>query len=332
LHLKDGTNPSKGPQTPNETPRSAASFPAQTFLLKEGGREIGILEVTTHGTTLSGETRGALEFLAEQLPAVLDLCRLIEQKVALERELAERERMALVGQMASNISHNLKNPLSSMKTILQVQLENPALPKDLRRDCNLIVAEIDRLAGKLGQLLRFSKPALRAGDTNPTVAVRTVAEQVADVIGREAERRSVTLELDVAGADCKVHGSEEALSDVLTNLLVNAIEALGAGGRVRVWFARQNRFLQILIEDDGPGIPVDLQKKIFEPFFTTKSQGTGLGLAIVARRVSEMGGEITWRSPVSNGRGTQFAVTLSIAEAPSHCEQDTALAKEKGAR
>lgn len=326
LHLKDAANPAIRLGEPGRSPRATPLFSGQTFPLKQGSREIGILEVTPHGAALSGEMRGALEFLTEQLPAVLDLCCLIEQKIILERELAERERMALVGQMAASISHNLKNPLSSMKTILQVQLENPALPRDLRNDCNLIVAEIDRLAGKLGQLLRFSKPALRAGDANQTVSTRTMVEQVAGLLRREAGRRGVTVELDAGGADCHVRGNEEALSDVLTNLLVNAIEALGAGGRVRVWFSRQNGFLQISIEDDGPGIPPDLQKKIFEPFFTTKSQGTGLGLAIVARRVSEMGGEIRWRSPVTNGRGTQFAVLLPIAGTPSQLE------KEKGAR
>jgi signal transduction histidine kinase len=307
-------------------------MPCQTFLLKQGDLEIGILEVTPHGAALSGETRGALEFLNEQLPAVLDLCRLIEQKIVLERELAEQERMALVGQMAASISHNLKNPLSSMKTILQVQLESPVLPADLRNDCNLIVAEIDRLTAKLGQLLRFSKPALRTSDATQTVSVRTVAEQAAGLLRREAERRGVHVELDAAGADCHVRGNEEALSDVLTNLLVNAVEALGPGGEVRVWFSRQNGFLQISIEDDGPGIPNDLQKKIFEPFFTTKSQGTGLGLAIVARRVSEMGGEIRWRSPVSTGRGTHFAVILPITATPSNPPMGTSLEKEKGTR
>lgn len=329
LHLKDAEDlviAGDAPERPKKELPSPARFSVQTFPLKEGSREIGTLEVAPYGAALSGETSGALEFLSEQLPAVLDLCRLLEQKIILERELAERERMALVGQMAASISHNLKNPLSSMKTILQVQLENPALPKDLRNDCNLIVAEIDRLAGKLGQLLRFSKPALRAGDASARVATRTVADHVVALLRHEAERRSVMVEFDDGGMNCTVNGNEEALSDVLTNLLVNAIEALGAGGRVRVSLSQQDGFLQIRIEDDGPGIAPHLQKKIFEPFFTTKSQGTGLGLAIVARRVSEMGGEIQWRSPVNNGRGTQFDVKFPILGTPSRVEQ------EKGVR
>ena len=89
---------------------------------------------------------------------MVELCRLIEEKLRLERELAERERLALLGQMAASVSHNLRNPLSSMKTVLQVQLENPDLPLDVRHDCALVLDEINRMNAKLNQLLRFAKP------------------------------------------------------------------------------------------------------------------------------------------------------------------------------
>src|SRR5229473_4807816 len=275
------------------------------FTILQGNQTIGTLGIEPHGSAISGETKVALEFLCEQLPGALDLCRLIEEKLRLERELAERERLALVGQMAASISHNLKNPLGSMKTILQVQLENPGLPANLRRDCELVISEIDRLGTKLGQLLRFSKPALRAG---------AGGQQMEGLLRHDAERRGVKLAFEAVGCEFGVRGSEEALSDVLSNLLVNAIEALGQGGRVSVELTEQNGALHLSIEDDGPGIAVDLQKKIFQPFFTTKPHGTGLGLAIVARRVAEMGGEIRWKSPARGGRGTAFTVLLPLAE------------------
>src|SRR3989442_838325 len=105
-------------------PRAALAFDPREFQLLRGDRNQGVLHVEPHGATISGDTRAALEFLCEQLPGALDLCRLIEEKLQLERELAERERLAALGQMAASISHNLKNPLGSMKTILKVQLEN----------------------------------------------------------------------------------------------------------------------------------------------------------------------------------------------------------------
>src|SRR5258705_12914609 len=127
------------------------------------GRTIGVLWVRPHGAMLSGETRAALEFLCEQLPAAFDLCRLIEEKLRLERELAERERMAVLGQMAASISHNLKNPLGSIKTILQVQMESAEMPESLKAETRMVLGEVSRLSNKLRQLLQFSRPAVLWG-------------------------------------------------------------------------------------------------------------------------------------------------------------------------
>jgi signal transduction histidine kinase len=264
---------------------------------------------------LSGETAAALEFLCEQLPGALDLCRLIEEKLELERELAERERLALVGQMAASISHNLKNPLGSMKTILQVQLENPELPESIRGETKMILDEISRLSTKLNQLLQFSRPAVRGRNGAGSCDVGAVVEEVTGVLSHEAGRRGLKLQTQVSGASAKVAVSAEALNDIVSNLVVNALEATPRGGHVSVSTLQENGKCNLLVEDDGPGIPPALHEKILQPFFTTKSQGTGLGLAIVARRVAEFGGKVDWESPARNGHGTRFKVTLPIDEA-----------------
>src|SRR5207247_1027194 len=109
----------------------------------------------------------------------LDLCRLIEEKLQLERELAERERLAVLGQMAASISHNLKNPLGSIKTILQVQLENQELPDSMRTETKMVLDEIGRLSGKLNQLLQFSRPAVRGESAIGSCHARGVMPRVA---------------------------------------------------------------------------------------------------------------------------------------------------------
>ncbi len=276
-------------------------------LLKDG-QEMGLLEAASTGSYLTGETTAALEFLAEQLPGMIDLCRLLEEKLRLERELAERERLALLGQMAASVSHNLRNPLSSMKTILQVQLEKPGLPFDLRHDCALVVGEIDRMSAKLTQLLKFSKPSVNGR----RIAAVALAKQTAALFSRDAERRNVRLEFDCPAHEILILASEEALSETLTNLIVNAIETQPNGGRVRVALVQLEGQLEIRIEDDGPGISPQIRSKIFQPFFTTKATGTGLGLAIVARRIADMGGHISFESPISNGKGARFTVDLPI--------------------
>lgn len=300
-------------------PRDAAAAPLATegglghtvtIPLRKGREVAGVLEAGSTGAYLTGETSAALEFLAEQLPAMADLCGLIEEKLHLERELAERERMALLGQMAASVSHNLRNPLSSMKTVLQVQLENPDLPLDVRHDCALVVDEIDRMSAKLTQLLRFAKPSVNG----QRVGAVAVARQIAALFGRDAERRNVRLEFSQPAEEISVVASEEAFSEALSNLIVNAIEAQPEGGRVRVALDRRAGHLEVVVEDDGPGISAEARAKIFQPFYTTKATGTGLGLSIVARRIAEMGGTLVCESPLRNGAGTRFRVTLPLAE------------------
>ena len=278
-------------------------------LLKDG-QEIGLLEASSTGSYLTGETTAALGFLAEQLPGMIDLARLIEDKLRLERELAERERMASLGQMAANVSHNLRNPLSSMKTVLQVQLEDPDLPVNVRRDSTLVVGEIDRMSTKLTQLLRYAKPSVGG----QRVAAVALANQTAVLFRHDADTRNVRFEFERPTHEIYALASDEALNEILSNLIVNAIEAQTAGGRVRLSLSRYEGRLEIVVEDGGPGISPELRAKIFQPYFTTKPSGTGLGLSIVARRVEEIGGTISCESPVRHGKGTRFRLMLPVAE------------------
>jgi signal transduction histidine kinase len=232
----------------------------------------------------------------------------------LERELAERERLAALGQMAASISHNLKNPLGSMKTILQVQLENPEMPESMRAETKMILEEIGRLSAKLNQLLQFSRPAVLGDGRPPQCEVSGVAREVVGVLHPEAQRRGVALDLLPSTVALHVAISTEALHDILTNLVVNALDAAPSGGHVHVGVLRKDGNGLVAVDDDGPGVAAELREKILQPFFTTKTQGTGLGLAIVARRVSDAGGKLELESPVKNGRGTRFLVWLPLGD------------------
>ena len=286
----------------------------EVFAIRQSGHPVGTVRVKPHGAMLSGETAAALEFLCEQLPGALDLCRLIEEKLQLERELAERERLAALGQMAASISHNLKNPLGSMKTILQLQLENPEMPESMRSETKMILEEIGRLSAKLNQLLQFSRPAL-IGDGRPAKSdASEVAREVVGVLNPEAQRRGVALELHPTATTVHVAIGTAALNDILTNLVVNALDAAARGGHVQVEISQKDGNGLLAVEDDGLGVAAELRGKILQPFFTTKTQGTGLGLAIVARRASDAGGKLEFESPVKNGRGTRFLVWLPLGE------------------
>jgi len=297
--------------------KTTASVPEKTgklwtFPIARGERRVGQLHICPHGAMLSGETRAALEFLCEQLPAAFDLCRLIEEKLRLERELAERERMAVLGQMAASISHNLKNPLGSIKTILQVQIESRDFPENFRLESKMVLEEVNRLSSKLNQLLQFSRPAILGQSVESRCDAGDIVREVTEVLRPEADRRGVSLERPAPAEPLHVAIDKEALNDIVTNLLVNALDAASPHGHIRASVFRSDGFCTLNVEDDGPGIPPDLQEKILQPFFTTKSHGTGLGLAIVARRVAEAKGHLDCQSPAHDGRGTRFRVRLPV--------------------
>jgi signal transduction histidine kinase len=296
--------------------RGAGNAPASggdSFSIFSPGRLNAVLTVWPHGAMLSGDAHAALEFLCEQVPASIELCRSIEEKLQLERELAERERLAVLGQMAASISHNLKNPLGSIKTILQVQMESSELPESMRGETKMVLDEIGRLSAKLSQLLQFSRPTVRGGSVRATCEVRTVIEEVIGVLGRESERRGILLEAKLPNEEVVVAAASDAVSDIVSNLVVNALEAVSQGGRISISANVIDGMCAVTVEDDGAGVAPDVREKILRPFFTTKTQGTGLGLAIVVRRVNEFRGQLSWKSPARDGKGSEFKVSIPLA-------------------
>jgi two-component system sensor histidine kinase HydH len=202
-----------------------------------------------------------------------------------------------------------------MKTLVQLLEEDASLPERARHDCRMVVAEIDRLNNNISQVLRYAKPAR---DTDRAVDLVAAVNRVLSLARAEADRRQVRWEFESPAGSCEVEGGEEAASDIVSNLVVNALEASPAGSVVRVRLAREagnSTYVTLEVEDQGPGISPELKEKIFQPFFTMRPGGTGLGLAIVTRRVEEIGGVVDFVSPLeSAGRGgTRFRVRFRPA-------------------
>lgn len=293
-----------------------SSLPGKTrrLAIYRGKEMAGLMEVVPVTSDLSGDQLAALQLLADQLPPALELCQLIADKVKLERELAEKAKMAFLGEMAARIAHNVKNPLSSMKTLVQLLEEDASLPERVHQDCRLVVGEIDRLNHNISQVLRYAKPAR---DIDHPADLAAVVSRVLALTRAEAERRQVKLEAESA-APCPIEGGEEAASDIVSNLVVNALEASEPGDTVRVLLAREcvdAGRVEMRVEDQGRGIPPEIREKIFQPFFTTRPGGTGLGLAIVARRVEEIGASVECVSPLDGEgrRGSRFLVRFRAA-------------------
>jgi len=289
------------------------------YPLNREGRLLGLMVIGADPGTLVSDKRAVLEILSGQVASGIESAILIEDKLRLERELARRERLAALGQMAATVAHEVKNPLSAIKSIAQVMREDRSLGA-YGRDLDLIISEINRLSSTVSQLLAFSRTGSRPVAGGARVKLQDLIASALAVLRAEAETRGV--QVDVSdGSDCMLSGHEaEALTEVLINLTLNAVQASPPGGRVSIdmkleagngRIAMRGGLLELSISDQGAGISADERSKIFEPFYTTKPRGTGLGLAIVRRRINELQGTLDIVSPGPQG-GATFIVRLKV--------------------
>lgn len=270
---------------------------------------VGLMLIASAAGSVDSKKEAVLGVLAGQIAIAIENCRLVEEKVRLERALMNQERLAALGQMAATVAHEVKNPLSAIKSIVQVLREEEG-DGPRREDLRLIVGEVDRLSRTVTQLLSFSRPA--QAEAHP-VSLPELASAVVRLIEPDAATAGVALEARV-GADVVVPGSiGTALREVLMNLTINAVQATAPGGSVEIRLETTPRGVRFAVEDTGCGIPEALRLKIREPFFTTKQRGTGLGLAIVDRRLAELGGHLEIESPLSADGGTRVSSEIVVA-------------------
>lgn len=233
----------------------------------------------------------------------------IRERKRVQEQLRRSERLSALGQMAARVAHEIRNPLSSLKGFARY-LADKTQPGSGREIALTMMDEMDRLNRVVTELLDFARPSpmtFTKGDIRD--AVNRAMRLTEDDAGKKGIEVSFTAsELPSICMDF------ERLTQVFINLFINAIQAMGKGGKLTVTasLAEEGR-IQVTVADTGPGLPVDVQDKIFLPYFTTKPQGTGLGLAIVMKIVEEHGGEI--RVTSAPDQGTIFMLLLPIDQA-----------------
>lgn len=257
------------------------------------------------GGELSEEETHAILLLIEQLGVALHNTYLQRLRLDAERRAAQSEKLGTLGLLTSCVAHEIKNPLSSIKTIATVLGEQLGPGHEHAEDVSMILDEVRRLSETTSQFLAFSRP--EKNQRGPTELEPAIASAV-HVLSHVAKLRGVTVTCDVACALPQVRAGQNTLREILFNLLLNAIEAAREGGQVSLAAAGEAGHVVMVIRDDGPGIPADLRERIFDPFVSDKPNGTGLGLFIVGRAIGEVGGQIQCES---NSNGTRFTVRLS---------------------
>ena len=233
----------------------------------------------------------------------------VAEKTAELRRSHERllrsERFAAVGQAASYVSHEIKNPLMVIGGFAQQLKRHPDLPPAAVTKLEIISEEVKRLENFLGELRDFTRPAppvKKEADLNALV------EQVAAMMQDAANDLNIRLIVRPAENLPAVSFDANQMKQVLINLIKNAMEALEAGGTITVSTAAENSWVTVSVHDSGKGIAPDVLPQIFNPFFTTKKTGTGLGLAVINKIIEDHHGNISVTS--SPEAGTTFTVAL----------------------
>ncbi|MSP25605.1 MAG: sensor histidine kinase [Myxococcales bacterium] len=283
----------------------------------EEGELVGLLVVGDEriGDAFSPEDVALFEQLAAQIGVVLVSSRIYVKMRA-------RDRLAVLGQMAAGIAHEIRNPLGAIKGAAQLLAEpgqgGPELEPSAREFVGIILEEVERLDGVVGSVLNLARE-------NPVavapIDVNAVVRRTLQLLSTEWNDGRLAVDESLADELPRVAIAPEELRQVMMNILRNAAQAVSGAGRITVRTrARQGArpkvagVVVITVTDDGPGIAAHILKQVFLPFFTTKEGGTGLGLAISQRIVQEAGGRIEVRS--REGEGTTFNVVMPAAMDP----------------
>lgn len=246
----------------------------------------------------------------------------VSMKKELEAKVAQQDRLASIGLLASGLAHEVGTPLGVIRgraEFLMMQAKEPGFSKNLE----VIVSQIDRISKLIQSLLRISR-----GTSRPRLEEVELASAVNDVItlvGQSMQGDSIEAQVDIA-PEMRAYADVNRLQQVVLNLVMNSIHAMkkaikdGRKGphRLTISAEKRNKKIALGIRDTGCGISLEDKKRIFKPFFTTKDvgEGTGLGLAIVAQLVTEMNGEVSFES-VPN-QGTLFTVLLNGVQRSRH--------------
>ena len=221
-------------------------------------------------------------------------------------------RLASIGTLSTEIAHEIRNPLVSMKTFLQLLPERWGDPEFSDSFLALVTDELCRMERLLDVIITHARPDGATADHRPANVSAAIDAHLA-LLDHRARNREVRLESKIPDDLPAVALGEDHLRQVLLNLLINAIDATVPGGRVVLSAKRVGDSVDIIVSDEGPGVPTELRSEIFEPFFSSRSDTAGgLGLAITRRIIQDAGGEI--RVSDRDAGGAEFAVRLAASE------------------
>jgi signal transduction histidine kinase len=234
--------------------------------------------------------------------------RMADVRRKLEEELRREDRLRAVGRTVAGFAHEIRNPLNGIRLSMQVLEQRLKIGTVQAPDLKLVMGEVDRMDGLLGDLLTFrekKKIDVCGQDVLPIV------ERCVELVQPKNGNARIVIEAPEERSLLQAYVDPLRLTQATLNLLLNAVEATGVQGEVVVKVHGANNKVEIEVRDSGPGLSEEQQRHIFEAFYTTKPNGTGLGLAVSRQLMTEMGGELNY---VSSGKGASFVIVLPAVQ------------------
>jgi len=288
------------------------------FPLISMDRLIGIVFLHFRQGPLNKVQVANLQVLSRQAGLAFENALLFKERLRQNERMFRAEQLATMGQFAAGIAHELRNPLTVIRSTVQYLATDFAEGSDQRKHANDILDEVDRLNKIVGNLLSLAQPA----ESNPEeIDIPQEIERCLNFIEAQAKSQNVKLQTDFQKNLPRLTFDPAELRQLLLNVMMNGLQAMPEGGalsikaRLPVEGGRDStvgsKRILIEVEDEGSGIPTNLRGKVFEPFFTTKTGGTGLGLAICNSIVKRYNGEI-WVEKAKSG-GTEVKIALPVS-------------------
>jgi two-component system NtrC family sensor kinase len=257
------------------------------------------------------EERSLINAVANQMAAILERREAEEERAKLQDELRHADRLATIGLLAAGVAHELNEPLGSILGFAQLAKKCSGLPESAKQDIVKIESASLHAREIIKELLVFAR---QMPPEKTQVSLNHVVEEVLYFLGGRCAEAGIELECSLSPNLPDITADPAQLNQVLVNLVVNALQAMPEGGKLRVETRVRKGDVCLTVDDTGPGMSGEVLEKIFVPFFTTKDvgQGTGLGLPVVHGIVTSHGGTIRAESRV--GQGTRFEMRLPVEQ------------------
>ncbi|NCU18855.1 ATP-binding protein [Pallidibacillus pasinlerensis] len=219
-----------------------------------------------------------------------------------EESLLQSDKMALIGQLAAGVAHEIRNPLTSLKGFIQLMRSDTKMNHDY---LEIMENEIDRIDSISNELMALAKPAPKNYKLHN---LQTIFENCMTLLEREAIQKRIKVVRQFLDENVKVYCDEQKIKQVIINLVKNGLEAMDKPGCLTIRIEKNKEYGILYIQDEGTGIPKDLMKKLGQPFFTTKTCGNGLGLMMCYKIIEEHNGKIQVESEW--GVGSTFSIYI----------------------